>query len=209
MYSDINNYEFISLGNNCSIKHNLDLYIGKKKTLFFDWLITNFTTVNEILSCKNINNIINHNNIKLVGGNSYKKTSRVSITSVNKCVSIHDLPLNYNEKDINDFIQKYKRRYFKIINMIKHSKLKLYFVIQEDITEYEAEFFISNIKNININCNFKLICLSYNNLLFNNKNFLYINLRDYEIENKQILLEDYWKGELWNWNNIFNFIVKN
>ena len=209
MNIELNNYKFISLGNNCSIKYNLDLYMGKKETLFFDWIITDFITVNQILSCKNIDDIINHNNIKRVGGNSHKKTSKVSITSVNKCLSIHDLPLKYNKEDINDFIKKYKRRYFKIINMIKHSKLKLYFLIHGNITEYEACFFINNIKKININCDFKLICLSYNNLSFNIINFLYINLRNYEIGNKPILLEDYWKGELWNWNDIFNFIVKN
>ena len=108
-------YKFISLGNNCSIKYNIDIHIGKKQTLFFDWLITDMKSVNELLSCSNIDNIININSIHRIGGNSSKNLSKISIKTLSKCISIHDLPLKYSNNEANDFVNKYKQRYFRII----------------------------------------------------------------------------------------------
>lgn len=208
MISNINNYKFISLGSNCSIKHNLDLFIGKKQTLFFDWLITDMKSVNQLLSCINIDEIINVNSIKRIGGNSHKNLSKVSITTLSKCISIHDLSLSYDNNEAIDFVRKYKQRYFRIIDLIKNSNCKLYFLIYGNVTKDEINHFIKIIKNINNLCNFKLGIINYNNSLYEDSYVLHINLNDYEIEGKQIPLEDYWKAELWDWNRIFNFIAR-
>ena len=97
-------HKFISLGSNCSIKYNLDLHIGKEQTLFFDWLITDMKSVNQLLSCTNIDEIININSIERIGGNSNKNFSKVSITNLSKCISMHDLSLRYDNNEAIDFI---------------------------------------------------------------------------------------------------------
>ena len=202
-------YKFISLGNNCSIKYNLDIHIGKGETLFFDWLLTDMNSVNKLLSCINIDEVININSINRIGGNSYKNLSKVSFTTLNKCISMHDLPLKYDNNEVSDFVKKYKQRYFRIIDLIKNSSIKLYFLIYGNITNDEIDQFITIIKNINNLCNFKLVTINNNNSLYESNYVLHINLNDYVIEGKQILLEDYWKAELWDWNRIFNFILEN
>lgn len=202
-------YKFISLGSNCSIKYNLDLHIGKEQTLFFDWLITDMKSVNQLLSCTNIDEIININSIERIGGNSNKNLSKVNITTLSKCISMHDLSLRYDNNEAIDFVNKYKQRYFRIIDLIKNSSSKLYFLIYGNVSKDEMDHFITIIKNINNLCTFKLIIINYNNSLYEDSYVLHINLNDYEIEGKQILLEDYWKAELWDWNAIFNFILEN
>lgn len=201
-----NNYKFVSLGSSCVIKYNLDLYFEKEPTLFFDWLITDMTTVNEIFNCRDINELINENSIKRIGGDSYKNQSKVSITSLPKCVSIHDLPLKYTDVDISNFVEKYKRRYSRIIDLIKNSDKKFFFLIKGEFANFEIDLFNENIKKINSDCNFRLVVIGYNN--FEKKeNLLTLNLNKYEIKNKQINLKDYWKGELWDWKEIFNYLL--
>ena len=120
-----------------------------------------------------------------------------------------DLPLKYDNNEVSDFVKKYKQRYFRIIDLIKNSSIKLYFLIYGNITNDEIDQFITIIKNINNLCNFKLVTINNNNSLYESNYVLHINLNDYVIEGKQILLEDYWKAELWDWNRIFNFILEN
>ena len=39
---------FISIGKKCGVRYNIEKFIGKKETHFFDWLITDMKTVNTI-----------------------------------------------------------------------------------------------------------------------------------------------------------------
>jgi hypothetical protein len=57
--------------------------------------------------------------------NPYKENSRIVIKSLHHCISIHDLPINYTDNEILDFIDKYSRRFNRIVEYIKSNK-KLY-----------------------------------------------------------------------------------
>ena len=52
---------FISIGYVCNVKYQIDKYRDKKETLFFDYLMTHMDSVISILSCKNIDDILNYN----------------------------------------------------------------------------------------------------------------------------------------------------
>jgi len=58
-------YKYISLGRHCDIAFNIEKYIGKEYTNFFDWLRTDFRAVLEILKTKDIETILNKNNINI------------------------------------------------------------------------------------------------------------------------------------------------
>ncbi len=46
--------KYISIGDACCVKYNIDKYRGNSETLFFDWLMTSMDSVIEILNCNDI-----------------------------------------------------------------------------------------------------------------------------------------------------------
>jgi len=159
---------YISIGRACCVKHQIDKYFGKKETLFFDWLISSMNSVINILNCKNIDEYLNFNNIYInpkipySKGNSGKNT-RVFIRSLHNCISIHDVKTEFNDDDIYEFIDKYKRRWNRMIEYIKQDE-KIYFVRYGEINNEEKTQFIQTILGINENCNFYLINIIESNV---------------------------------------------
>ena len=148
---------YISLGAFCNVKYQIDKYNGGKETLFFDYLLTSMTSVIQLLECHNINNILNNNTIVRHPTNSVKDSkSRIIIKSLKSCESIHDIPINFNNAHINDFIDKYKRRYTRIINFIKSSE-KLCFIRYKKVSIEEKRLFVEAVLKINPACNFTLV----------------------------------------------------
>jgi hypothetical protein len=207
---------FISIGQNCSVKFNIDKYIKSKETLFFDWLMVDMNSVNKIFEVDNVDNIDNIDNI-LNSENiiqnpkrpHFGNNSSIIIKSLSYCESIHDLPITFNKTHINDFVTKYKRRYTRIIEYILHHDSRINFIRFSPVTNLEKNTFISNIKKINDKCDFKLIELVNNNNNENNKseqNFMSINLFNYKI--KEINTTD-WTRSFWNWEQIFIDIDNN
>lgn len=93
--------KYISIGSACSVKYNIDKYRYKCETLFFDWLMTSMNSIIDILACENIDNILYFDNIVRDINNPYKDdNSRIIIKSLDFCVSIHYLPINYTDNDI-------------------------------------------------------------------------------------------------------------
>jgi len=107
------------------------------ETLFFDLLMTSMEAVIQILSCSNIDTILYHDNIvkdminPMCGDNS-----RINIKSLNYCVSIHDLGVIFDDNDIQEFINKYKRRFYRLIEYIKSNE-KLCFIRHGFVTDDE------------------------------------------------------------------------
>ena len=113
----------ISIGSECNVKHQIDKHIGKSETLFFDWLMADIASVIKLLKCKSIDDILNINSVKVDQVTPIvESNSRILITSLPNCISIHDSPINPSEKDISDFIDKYKRRYQRIIDIINSNE---------------------------------------------------------------------------------------
>jgi hypothetical protein len=65
--------QLVSLGNSCNVKYQINKYYIKNKilnnpTLFFDWLLTSFTSVLEIFKYHNrINELFKIENIEITG----------------------------------------------------------------------------------------------------------------------------------------------
>lgn len=91
---------FISLGNNCVVKHQIKRYCGDGPTLFFDWLLTDSKCVMKVFQMYNkIDDIINHESIIKNINNNNKNDFK--ITTIPWCISLHDFTtkeLSYEDK---------------------------------------------------------------------------------------------------------------
>ena len=201
---------FISIGRKCGVRYNIEKFIGKKETHFFDWIITDMKSVNTIFSAKDINKLINSSTVKKDEKNPYgftKDTFRYHILSLSHCESLHDVPsVGEIKKQELALVQRFIRRYHRLIKIIKNNSNKIYFVRNGNISESEKNEFIKNILNHNNNCNFKLVeCTNSNKT--NSKYYTNINLNNYKID----ALKDFQDWQLTNfkWKSIFNDIKKN
>ena len=201
--------KYISIGNTCSVKYNINKYRGTSETLFFDWLMTSMDSVIEILNCNNINNILYSDNIvkDLTNQHLDITNSRIFIKSLNYCVSIHDLSPTYTDNDVLDFIDKYSRRFERIIEYIKSNE-QICFIRIGDVSFDEIYKFIETIKKINSNCDFTIAVIDNNEHnkpeIIKQQNLLYIKL------NVVIPVEEIdWTMQFLNWDSIFLDIEKN
>ena len=197
---------YISIGTACNVKYQIDRFFGKKQTLFFDWLMTDMDSVINILNYyNNINELLFYDNIIRDPSQPIAGIySQIIIKSLSFCVSIHDIDKNITKDKINDFINKYIRRFNRIIDYIKQSN-KIYFIrYGEVINNIQKINFINIIKKINSNCNFTLVSLiennSINNIIENDNNYICININRYIISNG---INDWHTNNL-NWKKIFD-----
>jgi hypothetical protein len=197
--------EYISIGGKCNVKYQIKKHTRHRETLFFDWLGTDMDTVILVLQCKNINEILTYDNIIKDPKPGLDSSLRISIKSLPYCVSIHDFKLDFSDKEINNFLHKYKRRYERIIEIIKSNK-KLYFIRYGEIKDNHKEAFIETILKINPNCNFTLVSINIKqNTYFVNqsKYFLEINLT---YNPTQVECDNDWTTSYIDWNFIFKTI---
>lgn len=106
--------QFISIGNKCNTRYQINKHKTQNETLFFDWLSTDMDTVILVLQCKNMDIILTHNAIVL-NPSSTNRSPKILINSLPYCISVHYLNSKFTDKDINDFINKYKRKHERII----------------------------------------------------------------------------------------------
>jgi hypothetical protein len=120
-------------------------------------------------------------------------------------ISLHDIKITYTEQDILDFIEKYKRRLQRLIDIIKCKKEKLYFIYYGLISDEIKNEFIQIIKNINDNCDFILCSLSHNESDEEKKedNFIRIHMKKYLIKE----IDENWKKNYYDWNTVFKLIL--
>ena len=166
-------------------------------------------SVNTIFETKDINNLINLTTIKKDEKNPYgftKNNYRYHFTSFSHCESLHDVPSKSGKRQEIALVQRYLRRYHRLIKLIKNDNIKIYFIRNGNITESEKNEFIKNILDHNKKCNFKLVECNYNNKT-NNKYYTNINLNNYKI-NTSINSED-WKLTNFKWKSIFQDIKNN
>lgn len=192
---------FLSIGENCCVKHQIDKHKGSKETLFFDWLGTDMNSVISILETMDINKILFFDNIfrdSTKPNSKDGKNARVNIKSLTKCVFVHDLPIIIKDQDVYEFIEKYKRRFQRIIDYIKR-KEKIIFLRYGSITDVEKNKFIEVIQKINPQCNFVLVSIKIEQNETQNKKedfFLEINLTNKNQPND-------WEKNFLNWKQIF------
>jgi hypothetical protein len=192
--------KFISLsssyaGNACAIKQSIINYYSNEESQFFDWLVCNMKSVNEVLSGKELlleDKYIYPNNLG---------TTSINFIGFNKLISHHDIH-EYNSKSVEETIEKYNRRYNRFIDLIKNTT-NIYFIRycknQDDLEEKEINEFCEKIYGINEKLFFKLILISdcvkltIPESLIENDNFIYIDLNKYIDDDVLNEKNDYFK----------------
>lgn len=192
-----------------SIKKNL--YSNKNyPTNFFDYLVISMKSINELLNLKENDINFLDKNLKITNNTTDKKT--VEFLNFDKMISYHDLKENYIEEDFKNFIDKYKRRYYRLLNYIKNEKI-IFFIRYNEENDVEIKNFYNIINNINPELNFYFINLIYkenSEELNNDNNDLnnYLSFNFYEINNKNITYDEdlFYKTLQFNWEKIFEII---
>ena len=171
--------------------------------------MSSMNTVTELLSCDDINKILYFDNIVRDINNPFHQTnSRIIIKSMDCFISIHDLPFDYTNNDILNFIDMCKRRYNRIIEYIKSDE-KICFIHHSSyiVDDNTINKFIQTILKINPKCNFNIVVIDNNkkndNVIIKYENCLYIKLNVYNPS-----VPDWTKSFL-NWEKIFLDIENN
>ena len=207
----VNQPFFISLGPSCNVKWALNTFFGKKETLFFDWSMTNLRSVTQILGINDVNDILSLKKLTLNQNNPLKSNnSRILINTVDYWESIHEVPKQFTQKDIQSFIDKYKRRHKRTIELIKNPSYYIFFIYYGNASIEDKRNFINCIKNIKKNNFFTLVELGEfsENIVFirENNNLLKINLNMLNNSEKK---KDDWTTSHIDWETIFNIILQN
>ena len=192
----------MSLGNNCLIKINYDIYCKKNNfdcgpTNFFDYLISSMESVFGLFNNK-ISVILSDDNIIDIG-NFYKK-KHIKFKLLNNAVSMHDLPFYPSPLYYRKFKDKYIRRFNRFFEYIQNLD-KIYFIRNGDISYDEFLEFDKLIKEKNNNINYFLISINKKNIKLIQNNFIKLNYFDYEINNNY---DKYYTNI--NWTKLFNYI---
>ncbi len=148
---------FISIGSDCSTRHHIQTYNGveSQQTLFFDWLLVDMESVIQLFAhYEDFDTYFSHAHIVRRGLSKFN--SHMSFTPVSKCDFLHDLRMKYTSAEFDEFIDKYRRRFARILDYIRGTET-LYFVFKGPITEIQRYEFINVIKSINPNCKFTLV----------------------------------------------------
>jgi len=219
----------ISLGRNCVVAYRIKRHNNHTcQTHFFDWLRTDFKCVLHILNSRTIDMMFNYNNF-ILDKITWIKEGNIGIHLKNfmnndLCLlSHHDVITkkndNYDEIDdelltkLNLFADKYKRRFNRLINLIK-TQTDICFIyhnnIDKDFDYDDCVEFNRIIKNINNHSNYVLVLLmndTYDNVDYKyikNEFYIKINLKHFI---KDIAMEEKeWTLPQYDWTNVFNFI---
>ena len=159
------------------------------------------TSVNSILSCDDIGTLLTYDNItrditKPIEGNK----SRVLIKPLRHCISIHDISIDMTDKEVYDFIDKYIRRWYRIIDIIKSTE-QIYFIRFSPVNCNEKDTFIRTIKKHNPLCNFLLVVIKIEQpetRVVTDDAYLEINLPDKKHSD--------WRHAYLDWAQIFKYI---
>ena len=203
--------KIISLGPHCCPRVRLDYIktlnkVEISESNFFDYLMVNFQTILKIIESENIEDIININNTEIY----YVSADYINVQLKNVYLqSIHDVPNINNVNDINNieiidciqnnFIDKYIRRYKRLIEKMKNEDI--IFIYHSPISLEESEKFYNIISKITTK---KIILVSFydfgenidtirkhDNLYYLNYNNLYLT-KNYEYEASMAFLD--WIG---------------
>lgn len=176
-------------------------------TNFFDYLVVDMKTINDIINLRDLNLLLNNHNFE---DQMTYKNKTVIWNNFSKMISYHDLIHNFNEEIYNNFKVKYLRRYYRLMNDIYNEKI--IFFIRFGKTEYnEIKEFIYNIKKTNSKLIIYFINVDYDDYNIDNiyyddiKEYIYINFKNINI--KEVVNDDlYFRSLDFNWEYVFNKI---
>ncbi len=217
----------ISLGSSCQVSGNIKKFVNSfGKTNFFDYLITDFNTILYVLQCILINdssflNIENFSreNININRDNWIDHTIKIENIKL-KMISVHDINKNKNyEEELLIFVEKYKRRYNRFIDIINTNKIVHFihiFDFEFDINykipnEKQFLLFFDLIKKINDKNIYYLHILippKFKDIIYNN---IHPNLIIHYLDDSNKYNDNngwLWMNMQFNWYDIFNHIYQ-
>lgn len=142
--------ELISIGEACGTRANINRYYEQygytQPTYFFDWLMTNFDSVNEFFALfDNKDVIFDRKNIAY----ALRDRHQAIFVCFKYMVSIHDgIDNNSSEDDYTQFIAKYVRRYDRLIARIQCINEPIVFVHGGVVTQDHVDTFWAHIDRI-------------------------------------------------------------
>jgi len=210
--------QFVSIGNACNVKHQLDKYLESKdelqETLFFDWLLSDMNSVTELLLHGDT-----HLQVHQLMINSKPRrfnNSNIVFKSLSYCESLHDLPVDYTQSDVEEFLKKYRRRLDRILMRIK-SRNPLVFIRYGSVTREEEDQFKHAVKSLNNDCRFNLVSLMNGEAMVNDlefvrslgskqaeetrQHFFSLDLAKYKVNS----MKD-WETSCYDWNKLFSLM---
>jgi hypothetical protein len=197
-------------GNACAVAKSIKKYFYNNdyyETNMFDYLEISFLSILQILYLKNDDiNYLNLNNEIFLNKDD---NNSVKFNNFDKIISHHDLKKIYSEYDYKVFIDKYIRRYHRLINDLKIED-KIFFIrygIEDD--DYINKF-IDAIYVINplLKVYFIIVDYNENNENINHKNIIYINFYNYK-ENIEYDNDLFYRTMQYNWRAVYNVIYDN
>lgn len=209
---------YISLGRHCATSYNIKKYINSNvPTQFFDWSRTDFKCVLGVLTIKNIEEIFNIENI-IVDNVTHRHENDLCMTlnnfvNDNLCLLYHhDIKYKeYTEPELNskliEFIDKYKRRYDRLIELIKMDEKLcfIYHILNCDFDYDDTNIFNTILISINKNIDYILILLVEDkddtNIYSIHTNYVKINLNFFVSKEKRT-----WENLGYDWEKIFKLI---
>jgi hypothetical protein len=199
---------FISIGSNCSTRSHIQKYnnVASQETLFFDWLIVDIESVIELFKHYNsFDTFFSQSHIVKVGYHTFK--SHIKFTNVPTCEFLHDLPMKYTPTEFDELIEKYRRRFARILDYIR-STSHLYFVFKGDLTSTQVLEFSNTIKTINPQSNFTLVYIvKHDAPPVIEPHFIQISAAPYKIKDfKDSNIT--WKELNYDWSACFNAILE-
>jgi hypothetical protein len=138
---------FISLGPACSVKYQIDRYISPdtQYTQFFDYLTSSEKSILVLFGCKDIDTILHSECIAKEGVHSNGK-SRILMKKIDNLISIHDLKETFTSTEAAEFINKYKRRYHRLLKLCDGSQ-PLVFIRRSTVSKHFANKFATHLRN--------------------------------------------------------------
>jgi hypothetical protein len=136
------NIRIVSIGHACQVsEHIRNLGLQENGTEFFDWLISDFSSLHYLL---NENNLFDNEHFTdqpvFMPGKSWRSENHKIEHMKFKMISVHDYPSNIPWSDINEkkkYIDKYTRRWNRFkINFYKFKKNKLVSVFDHQWTKF-------------------------------------------------------------------------
>ncbi len=196
----------------CGVSDSIKKYFYNKscETQFFDYLEVSLSAINQLLSLNgNDVDFINISNDFFINKNNH---TSVSFNNFDKMISHHDLIANFNFSDYEKLLDKYIRRYKRLINIIQKEN-KIFFIRHGGESKEAVQMFFEKIQIINPNLNFYFIhigeeChkLDISDLLHYNKKYVFVNIQTLEEPFKNYNEDSYFKMLELNWKVIYSVI---
>ena len=181
-------------------------YNDNYQTNMFDYLEISLLSILQILYLQN-------NDIKYLDLNNEiflnkDDNNSVKFNNFDKIISHHDLKKMYDENDYKNFIEKYIRRYYRLIDDIKRED-KIFLIRYKSENDQIINYIIERILLMNPLLKVYFIVVDYNEKDENiYRNYIYINF--YE-NNKNIDsdIDLYYRTLEYNWKLVYDIIINN